>query len=277
MERSEKPLFFRTTGIIEENTLRDDLRKEKIDQGDAILQVETKGEMDGTSPTHDPNEHVAKSLLRKDGVDLPEKNDQFNEEGRDEEMSSQHVPDEQDMESSVKKDKDKDKVKKIKRIRITKTIISPNRAKSSSNLGSEMKFHSQTRRFVPITAKSSLSISSYEAEPVPAVFHMLQKLYAQSDVTIQQQRLNAWLDTFYQQYQLPESKQQTVFYEVDKWAGMGNMFRGYFSSLAIAVSTGRIVRSRMSYSQHNSFIVSSPSHYVSQCFFSPFPGNTYSM
>ena len=275
MEGSGKPLFFRTTGIVEEDTLQDNRGKEKTGRGDVILQVETKGEMEGVSPTHDPSEHVVKSLMRTDGIDLLEKNYQVNEEGREEERNSQHVLDEQGMESSVKKDNDK--VKKIKRIRITKTIIPPTKAKSSSNPGLEMKFHSQPRRFVPITAKSSLSISSYEAEPVPAVFQMLQKLYAQSDVKIQQQRLNAWLDAFYQQYQLPESKQQTVFYEVDKWAGMGNMFRGYFSSLAIAVSTGRIVRSRMSYSQHNSFIVSSPSHYVSQCFFSPFPGNTYSM
>ena len=231
--------------------------------------------MEGSSPTYDPSEDVVKSLMRKDGVDLLEKDQQLIEEGREEEVRNQHIPDEQDMESSVKKDKGK--AKKIKRIQITKTIISPNRAKSSSDLGMEMKFHSQPRRFVPITTKSSLSISSYEAEPVPAVFRMLQRLYAQSDVKVQQQRLNAWLDTFYQQYQLPESKQQTVFYEVDKWAGMGNMFRGYFSSLAIAVSTGRIVRSRMYSSQHDSFLVSSPSHYVSQCFFSPFPGNTYSM
>ena len=275
MEGSGKPLFFRTTGIVEEDTLRNDRGKEKADRGDGILQVEMKGGMEGSSPTYDPSEDVVKSLMRKDGVDLLEKDQQLIEEGREEEVRNQHIPDEQDMESSVKKDKGK--AKKIKRIQITKTIISPNRAKSSSDLGMEMKFHSQPRRFVPITTKSSLSISSYEAEPVPAVFRMLQRLYAQSDVKVQQQRLNAWLDTFYQQYQLPESKQQTVFYEVDKWAGMGNMFRGYFSSLAIAVSTGRIVRSRMYSSQHDSFLVSSPSHYVSQCFFSPFPGNTYSM
>ena len=104
-------------------------------------------------------------------------------------------------------------------------------------------YRSQSLRFARFTTKDDRTSASKLFHPLPEAFTSLNRMYAHSDIKTQQQRLDAWLESFYKRYTDSAKKQPTVYYEVDEWAGMGNMFRGYFSAMAIAVSTNRIVKS----------------------------------
>ena len=90
-------------------------------------------------------------------------------------------------------------------------------------------------------------------------FAALDILYTYSDISEQQNRLNTWLESFYQRHSSLSSSKRLIIYKVDPYAGLGNMFRGYFSTMAIAVLTNRFVQ------------VQSFCDYVNLFFVPPFP------
>ena len=93
-------------------------------------------------------------------------------------------------------------------------------------------------------------------------FAALDVLYSISDIEEQQKRLNKWLQSFYELQSKCDSNQR-IIYIVDRFSGLGNMFRGYFSALVIAVQTDRCVK------------VKSYGNYVNLFFVPPFPQLTY--
>ena len=86
-------------------------------------------------------------------------------------------------------------------------------------------------------------------------FAALNVLYTYSDIVEQQKRLNTWLESFYQRQSKLSSSKRLIIYKVDHYAGLGNMFRGYFSTMAIAVLTNRCVQVQSFYDYVNLFFV----------------------
>ena len=122
-------------------------------------------------------------------------------------------------------------------VRIKKVVNVVDRTQKNRNS------RNQSLRFARFTTKDDTTSAAKLFRPLSRAFTSLDRMYEHSDIETQQRRLDAWLESFYKRYTESAKKQPTVYYEVDEWAGMGNMFRGYFSAMAIAVSTNRIVKS----------------------------------
>ena len=58
----------------------------------------------------------------------------------------------------------------------------------------------------------------------------------------QQHLLNKWLESFCHRQSLYSYNTPTVYYEVYRFAGLGNVFRGFFSAMTISVLTDRNVQ-----------------------------------
>ena len=84
---------------------------------------------------------------------------------------------------------------------------------------------------IPTTASPTTSI------PTPHTPH-------HTTPSPQQHLLNQWLDAFCQRQSLQSPRTPTVYYDVYKFAGLGNVFRGFFSAMAIAALTNRAIQGR---------------------------------
>ena len=71
--------------------------------------------------------------------------------------------------------------------------------------------------------------------------YTLPTLHTLSSPT-QQHLLNKWLESFCHRQSLYSYNTPTVYYDVYKFAGLGNVFRGFFSAMTISVLTDRNVQ-----------------------------------
>ena len=81
------------------------------------------------------------------------------------------------------------------------------------------------------------------APTIPTPPHTLPTLHTRTSPT-QQHLLDKWLDSFCQRQSLHSHRTPTVYYDVYKFAGLGNVFRGFFSAMTISVLTNRNVQGR---------------------------------
>ena len=77
--------------------------------------------------------------------------------------------------------------------------------------------------------------------PTPTTPTILPTLHILSSPT-QQHLLNKWLESFCHRQSLYSYNTPTVYYDVYRFAGLGNVFRGFFSAMTISVLTGRNVQ-----------------------------------
>ena len=71
--------------------------------------------------------------------------------------------------------------------------------------------------------------------------YTLPTLHTLSSPT-QQHLLNKWLESFCHRQSLYSYNTPTVYYDVYRFAGLGNVFRGFFSAMTISVLTDRNVQ-----------------------------------
>ena len=77
--------------------------------------------------------------------------------------------------------------------------------------------------------------------PTPTTPTILPTLHILSSPT-QQHLLNKWLESFCHRQSLYSYNTPTVYYDVYRFAGLGNVFRGFFSAMTISVLTDRNVQ-----------------------------------
>ena len=89
------------------------------------------------------------------------------------------------------------------------------------------------------TAPTSAVPTSIVTPTTPT--YTLPTLHTLSSPT-QQHLLNKWLESFCHRQSLYSYNTPTVYYDVYRFAGLGNVFRGFFSAMTISVLTDRNVQ-----------------------------------